>query len=256
MFCLTLAGALAASALPAAAQPRTITVFAAASLTEAFGALAQGFTKQTGIAVTFSFGGSDMLATQIKQGAPADVFASANLAQIKIIADAGLIAGHAATFTKNRLVAIAPKSGGAAFSGPADLAKPGLKVVLAAPTVPVGGYARATFGKLEGRPGYPAGFAAAVEKNVVSNEIDVKAVVTKIALGEGDAGVVYGTDVTPQVARHVNEFPFPAAVAPDIAYPIAALKGAPNADGARAFVAYVLSAAGQASLRARGFLPP
>lgn len=255
-FCLALAGALGSSALPAAAQPRTITVFAAASLTEAFGALAQDFTKQTGIAVTLSFGGSDTLATQIKQGAPADVFASANLAQMKVVADAGLVAGDAATFAKNRLVAIAPKTGSAAFSGPADLAKPGLKVVLAAPTVPVGGYARATFGKLEGQPGYAPGFAAAVEKNVVSNELDVKAVVTKVALGEGDAGVVYSTDVTPQVARQVSQFSFPAAVAPDIAYPIAALKGAPNADGARAFVAYVLSAPGQAALRARGFLAP
>ena len=104
--------------------------------------------------------------------------------------------------------------------------------------------------------GTPADFASAVEKNVVSNELDVKAVVTKIALGEGDAGVVYSTDVTPQVARQVSEFPFPAAVAPDIAYPVAALKNASNPDGARAFVAYVLSAAGQASLRARGFLAP
>jgi molybdate transport system substrate-binding protein len=175
---------------------------------------------------------------------------------MKGLADAGLLASDAHTFAKNRLVAIAPKTGTAAFAGPADLAKPGLKVVLAAPPVPVGGYARTTFGKLEGQPGFPAGFAAAVERNVVSNELDVKAVVTKIALGEGDAGVVYSTDVTSTVARQVNQFAFPAAVAPDIEYPIAALKGAANPDGARAFVAFVLSPAGQAYLRARGFIAP
>jgi molybdate transport system substrate-binding protein len=255
-FCLALGAATLAAALPAGAQPRAITVFAAASLTEAFTALGPAFTQATGTAVTFSFGGSDTLATQIKQGAPADVFASANLAQMKVVADAGLVAGDARTFAKNRLVAIAPKSGTTAFGGPADLAKPGLKVVLAAASVPVGGYARATFAKLEGQPGYPAGFAAAVEKNVVSNELDVKAVVTKIALGEGDAGVVYSTDVTSNVAGQVNQFAFPAAVAPDIQYPIAALANAPNSAGARAFVAYVLSPAGQAFLRARGFLAP
>ena len=103
--------------------------------------------------------------------------------------------------------------------------------MLAAPTVPVGGYARATFAKLDGQTGYPPDFASAVEKNVVSNELDVKAVVTKISLGEGDAGVVYSTDVTPAVASKLNVYPFPAAVAPDIEYPIAVLKNAGDAEG-------------------------
>jgi molybdate transport system substrate-binding protein len=129
-------------------------------------------------------------------------------------------------------------------------------VVLAAPTVPVGGYARATFAKLAGQPGFPAGFPAAVESNVVSNELDVKAVVTKIALGEADAGVVYSTDVTPVVAAQLNEYPFPAALLPDIEYPIAALKNAPNPKGAQAFVDYIVSADGQAFLKARGFISP
>jgi molybdate transport system substrate-binding protein len=128
--------------------------------------------------------------------------------------------------------------------------------VLADTTVPVGSYARATFAKLAGQPGYPAGFAAAVEANVVSNELDVKAVVTKIALGEADAGVVYSTDVTPSVAGQLNEYPFPAAVAPDIEYPIAALKNAPNPVGAQAFVDFILSPDGQAFLKARGFIAP
>ncbi|MGA2396390.1 MAG: molybdate ABC transporter substrate-binding protein [Candidatus Lustribacter sp.] len=258
LFSLALAALLAAGAFaaPATAQQNSITVFAAASLTEAWNAMAPAFTKKSGIAVTFNYGGSDTLATQIKQGAPVDVFASANLVQMKVVSDAGLVGGTPKTFAKNRLVLISPKSGTLKFAGPADLARPGTKVVLAAATVPVGGYARATFGKLSGTGSYPADFPAAVEKNVVSNELDVKAVVTKIALGEGDAGVVYSTDVTPSVADKLNVLPFPSSVAPDIEYPIATLKNAPNPKGAQAFVDYVLSPEGQSYLKARGFISP
>jgi molybdate transport system substrate-binding protein len=230
-------------------------VYAAASLTEAFNALGPAFTKKTGIAVTFNYGGSDTLATQIKQGAPADVFASANLTQMKVVNDAGLVAGAPKTFAKNRLVLISPKGAAMKFATPADLAKPGAKVVLAAPTVPVGGYARTTFGKLSGTAGYPADFPAAVEKNVVSNELDVKAVATKISLGEGDAGVVYATDVTPAVAPNVTVLPFPPGAAPDATYPIAVLKAAPDPSGAAAFVTFILGD-GQTYLKARGFLSP
>ena len=233
-----------------------ISVFAAASLTEAFNAAGPAFTNETGVEVTFNYGGSDTLATQIKQGAPADVFASANLAQMKVVSDAGRVADRPRTFAKNRLVLIAPKSDALKVTSPLELAKTGVKVVLAAATVPVGGYARATFGKLSGQNGYPADFPAIVEKNVVSNELDVKAVVTKIALGEGDAGVVYSTDVTPSVAAKLNVYPFPPAVAPDIEYPIAALKNASNPRGARAFVDYITSPEGQTFLRARGFISP
>ena len=256
-FCLAFAGLIAGGiSAPAVAQQDKITVFAAASLTEAFNAAGPAFTKKTGIAVTFNFGGSDTLATQIKQGAPVDVFASANLTQMKVVNDAGLVAGTPKTFAKNRLVLIAPKGAAMKFAGPADLAKPGAKVVLAAQTVPVGGYARATFGKLSGTAGYPADFPAAVEKNVVSNELDVKAVVTKISIGEGDAGVVYSTDVTPSVAPKLDVYPFPAGVVPDIEYPIAVLKSTADAKSAQAFVDYVTSPDGQSFLKARGFISP
>jgi molybdate transport system substrate-binding protein len=258
IFGLALAATLlVGNGTPAGAQSTgKVTVFAAASLTEAFDAAAPAFTAKTGIAVTFSYGGSDTLATQIKNGAPADVFASANLAQMKVVNDAGLLAAPAKTFAKNRLVLIAPKDATNKATGPADLAKSGMKVVLAAPTVPVGSYVRATFAKLSGTTGYPADFPAAVERNVVSNELDVKAVVTKISLNEADEGVVYGTDVTPTVAPKLNVFPFPPAFAPDIEYPIAALKGASNAKGARAFIDFVLSADGRRLLKARGFISP
>lgn len=257
LFGLALAAMLVFGPASAGAQSTDkITVFAAASLTEAFNAAAPAFTAKTGTVVTFSYGGSDTLATQIKNGAPADVFASANLAQMKVVSDAGLVAGSAKTLVKNRLVLITPKAATNKATSPADLAKSGMKVVLAAATVPVGGYARATFAKLSGQSGYPADFPAAVEKNVVSNELDVKAVVTKIALNEADAGVVYSTDVTPTVAPKLNVFPFPSSVAPDIEYPIALLKTAPNAKGGRAFVDWILSADGQRFLKARGFISP
>ena len=252
---VSLALALLAPIPGTAADPGKITVFAAASLREAFDAAAPDFSKQTGIAVTFSYGGSDTLAVQISQGAPADVFASANEKQMKKLADAGLLAGEASTFAHNRLVVIVSKTNPGNVKAVADLGRPGVKVVLAAASVPVGSYARAAFAKASGQNGFPVDFGAAVEKNVISNELDVKAVATKIALGEGDAGVVYVTDVTPTVATDVNVIAFPPGVAPDATYPIAVLKAAPNATGAQAFVAFILHA-GQPYLKARGFLEP
>jgi molybdate transport system substrate-binding protein len=238
-----------------AADSGKITVFAAASLREAFEAAAPVFSQKTGTAVTFNFGGSDTLAAQIAQGAPADVFASANAAQMKKTVDAGLTADAPRLFARNRLVVIVPKTDPGNVKEVVDLARPGVKVVLGAPTVPIGNYARAAFAQMSGQNGAPADFAAAVEKNVVSNELDVKAVATKISLGEGDAGVVYQTDVTPNVALNVNVIAFPGGAAPDAKYPIAALKAAPNPNGAAAFINFILGD-GQEYLKARGFLSP
>jgi molybdate transport system substrate-binding protein len=244
------AGAFAAATLPvAAAQPPEVTVFAAASLREAFEAAAPEFTRRTGFAVRFSFGGSDTLAAQLLQGAPADVFAAANETQMQRVAD--LVAAPR-TLVHNRLVVIAP-AGDRTVSALPDLGRSGVKVVLAASTVPVGAYARRTFAALAKDPQFGATFAQRVAANVVSEETDVKAVVAKIVLGEGDAGVVYATDVTPAVAPKLRVLRFPPGAAPVAAYPIAALKSAPNAEGARRFVDFITSPAGQAYLKARGF---
>ena len=142
----------------ACARPtgRRLTVFAAASLHEAFDAAGAAFAKQTGIAVTFSFGGSDTLVTQLAQGAPADVFASANEAQSVARATRDCWPSRRARSRAITVVLIVPKDNPAKVVGLADIAKPGVKVVLAAPTVPVGGYARTAFRKLNGAPGYPA----------------------------------------------------------------------------------------------------
>jgi len=255
-FIAAIAFTVAAAVPVAAADAGKITVFAAASLREAFEAAAPAFTKKTGLAVSFSFGGSDLLVTQLKQGAPGDVFASANDAQMKVAAEAGLLAGPARTFARNHLVVIVPKDDPARIGGLADLAKPNVRVVLAASSVPVGTYARTAFRKLNGENGFPADFGGLVERNVVSNELDVKAVATKISLGEGDAGVVYATDVTPAIAGRVKTIAFPPGTSPEANYPIAALKSAPDPNGARAFVEFVTSPAGQAFLKARGFASP
>jgi molybdate transport system substrate-binding protein len=248
--------AMFAFGLPASAAQRTITVNAAASLREAFEAAAPEFTKNTSIAVTFNFGGSDALSAQIAQGAPVDVFASANEAQMQKLASAGLLLAPAAIFARNRLVVVAPNVPGNTIESLRDLATPGTRVVLAAPSVPVGDYARRAFAKVAGHNGFAADFAAAVEKNVVSNEIDVKAVVTKIALDEGDAGIVYATDVTPALADKVKVVPLPADAAVEAKYPIAAVRASHDPDAARAFVAFVLGPQGQAALRERRFLGP
>jgi len=241
---------LTSAPLAAALKPE-VTVYAAASLKEAFDAAAPAFTKATGYPVRFSYGGSDALVAQLLQGAPADVFASANRQQMQRALD-----GNAVTaprdFARNRLVVITPIRD-ATVSTLADLGKNGAKIVLAAPSVPVGQYARQTFANLAKDPAFGAAFAARVQANVVSEETDVKAVATKIALGEGDAGIVYATDVTPALASKVRVLRFPAGTSPEATYPIAVTKNAPNPDGARAFVDFITSPAGLAFLKARGF---
>jgi molybdate transport system substrate-binding protein len=255
-FLWTLALVACISAPSLAADRPTVVVYAAASLREAFEAAAPAFTARSGTSVTFSFGGSDTLATQIAQGAPADVFASANDAQMQRVADAKLLASPARPFARNRLVVIAPKRDAPAVTRLEDLAKPGVRLILAAATVPVGRYARTAFAELAGHGGFPPDFPALLERNVASNELDVKAVATKIALGEGDAGIVYATDVTPSLAAKLTVLPFPPSAKVDAVYPIAPLRDAPNAAGARAFVEFILSPQGQAFLKARGFAPP
>ena len=240
---------VATLAVPVAAAPKpVVTVFAAASLREAFEAARPEFTRRTGYPVRFNFGGSDMLAAQLQQGAPADAFASANEQQMTRVA---ALVENTKVFARNRLVLIA--SAASPVHAIADLAKSGTKVVVAATSVPVGAYGRLALTNLDKMPGYPPDFDKRVLANVVSEETDVKAVATKVALGEADAGIVYATDVTQQIAPKVHVLRFPPDAAPDATYPIATVKGASNADGGRAFVEFITSSAGAAYLHARGF---
>jgi molybdate transport system substrate-binding protein len=234
---------------------KTLTVFAAASLTQSFTAIGKAFeAAHPGTTVRFSFGGSSDLVAQIQNGAPADVFASADLTQMKIAQDKGLIASRPAVFARNRLVVIVPRNNPGHVYRVSDLGRPGVRLVLAAPQVPVGKYARAALAAMAHDVAFGPHFLARTMANVVSNETDVKAVVAKVVLGEADAGVVYVTDVTAQVAPRVHTIAIPARFNQIAQYPIAVVKGSRNPALARTFVAYVLSPAGQSVLRRSGFI--
>ncbi len=239
----------------APASDQKLTVFAAASLTDAFNEIGEQFKRQhTGVTLEFNFAGSQQLRTQLEQGAVADVFASANTKEMNNAIQAELVvSGTQQTFVRNRLAVIIPKDNPGGIKELKDLAKPGLKIVLADASVPVGGYALTSLDQMNAAFG--ATFSQTVLSNVVSYEDNVKQVVAKIQLGEGDAGIVYTSDVTPPAAAKLIKLAIPDQYNVLAAYPIAVLKSAPQADLAAKFVDYVLSADGQAILKKWGFTP-
>lgn len=249
---------LATASSPAPALARggdgaSLQVFAAASLTDAFRDLGRLFEQRhSGVRVRFNFGGSQVLARQIEQGASADVVATADERTMESLR--GRIAGEPLPFARNRIVAIVPRGNPARIGGLADLARPGVKIVIAAESVPAGAYARRVIAKLAKAPGFSADFERRVHANVVSQEESVRGVVGKVQLGEADAGFVYRSDVGRAAMRHLRVF----EVAPEwnvvAAYPIAVLSDARAPDLARAFLAFVRSDEGQALLRRHGFL--
>jgi molybdate transport system substrate-binding protein len=250
--------AAAAAASPAAfpAGGGTLTVFAAASLTDSFNQIAKDLqAANPGLKIVYNFAGSQALVSQLTQGATADVFASAGKKQMDAAVAAGVITGKPVNFTQNRLAIVVPKDNPAKIAGMADLAKSGLKLVLAAPAVPVGGYAvQSICAAGQDSATYGADFVSKVGANVVSEEDNVKAVLAKIQTGEADAGITYTTDVTPAVAKDVLLIPIPAAINVIAKYPVAAVNGG-NADLANAFITYLTSDAGQATLKTYGFEP-
>jgi molybdate transport system substrate-binding protein len=222
----------------------TVTVFAAASLTETFTSLARTFERShPGVRVRLTFGGSSTLAQQITQGAPADVFASASPATMKTVADAGDAAGTPRVFTRNRLVIAVPKDNPGRVATIGDLSRPGLKVVVCAPQVPCGSAATKALG------------AAGVRVEPASQEKDVKAVLTKVGLGEADAGLVYRTDVRAAGGK-VTGIEFPEAAKAVNDYPIVEVAKAPEPALAKEFVRLVLGPEGRATLSRAGFEAP
>ena len=225
-----------------------LTVFAASSLTEAFEEMAMVFEQQNaGTEVLLGFDGSSTLATQISQGAPADVFASADEQQMQSVVDEGLTATEPLIFTRNRLVVITPADGG--VSSLEQLAEPGLALVLADAEVPVGNYAREALEKMNGAFG--ADFSERVLANLVSEESNVRQVSLRVELGEADAAIVYATDAV--VAAGINILEIPDALNVVGTYPVAALSESAQPELAQAFVGLVLSAEGQRILTGRGF---
>lgn len=240
---------------PTAASPVTLNVFAAASLTNAFKQIGQKFQRAyPNVTVTFNFAGSQTLAQQINQGAPADVFASANQAQMNVVIQSGEVAASSSkVFAHNLLVVIFPRSNPGQITSLQDLAKSGLRIVLAAASVPAGQYAVDFLGKASADPSFGASYKANVLKNVVSYETDVESVVTKVAQGEADAGIVYTTDALANTSQ-LGQIAIPANLQTAATYPIAPIKGSRNAAAAQQFVDYVLSSDGQAVLTSFGFI--
>lgn len=242
---LALLLAVVGLATPAgAADPTTLNVFAAASLTASFNAIGAAFeAANPSVKLAFNFGGSPTLVQQIREGAPADVFASADMANMQKLIDASAVTGTPEIFAGNILQIAVAKGNPHRIAGLADLAKPGLTVVLCGDTVPCGQYGLEAFAKAKVTP--PAG----------SREPDVKAVLNKVALGEADAGLVYVTDV--RAARDkVEGVGLPTIHNVVARYPIATLRDAKHPDAARAFIAFVLSEPGTKILGEYGFQSP
>jgi len=222
----------------------TLNVFAAASLTDVFDELGKRLEKANpGLDVVFNFAGSSALATQLTQGAPADVFASANETQMAVVTDAGLQADDPTIFTENVLEIAVPKGNPAHVTGLADFGNPDLTLAVCAPDVPCGAAAKKVFE------------AARVKALPDTEEEDVKAALTKVQLGEVDAALVYATDVLAAGSR-VEGIEFPEAEQAINKYPICTLKAAPDPDAAKAFVDLVSSDEGQKALADAGFRAP
>jgi molybdate transport system substrate-binding protein len=233
-----------------------LTVFAAASLTGAFGQVKADLeAAHPGLSISYNFAGSQALVTQLSEGAKADVFASAGNAQMDAATEKGVIDGEPTVFAQNRLAVVVPTDNPADLATAADLANDGVKLVLAQAAVPVGQYARQSICLMGADTAtYGESFVDRVAVNVVSEEDNVKAVLAKVQLGEADAGIVYTTDVTADVAEDVDLIEIPSAVNVIATYPIAGVTGG-NAELARAFIDYVLGPDGQAALHAFGFEP-
>jgi molybdate transport system substrate-binding protein len=234
-------------------EPRTLTVYAAASLIEAFTELGKAFeVSHPGSTVAFNFGGSQNLRTQIEQGAPADAFASANIKEMGALVTANFVeASTPRVFLTNQLVVILPKENPAGITSLEDLRKPGLKLVLAAEEVPAGRYAREILEKLNTLFG--ADYKKKVLLNLVSNEDNIRQAVTKVQLGEADASIVYVSDVV--AVPELQRIEIPADMNVIAEYLIAPLSKSANADLANEFIDYVLSPAGQTTLKKWGFTP-
>jgi molybdate transport system substrate-binding protein len=236
-------GTTASSSPSSSSLSGDIQVFAAASLTASFNALGIAFHKaNSGVGVNFNYAGTPTLVTQVEQGAPADVFASADTTNMDKLTADGFAVGSSQVFAHNQLEIVVAPGNPKGITGLADLAKSGVIYISEGPTVPAGKYSLQALA------------SAGVKVTPKSLETSVSAVISKIELGEADAGIVYTTDITAAGSK-VQGVPIPAANNVIATYPIAVVKGTKSADVDTAFIDYVLSPSGQSTLASFGFLP-
>jgi molybdate transport system substrate-binding protein len=233
-----------------------LTVFGAASLKAVLDQAKVAYEAATpGVTVTVSTDSSAALATQIGEGAPADVFLSADTSNPEKLVTAGLALGEPTLFARNVLTVIVPVANPGGITSPADLARSGIKVVAAGDEVPITKYASQLVANVAKLPGYPADYAAAYAANIASKEDNVAAVRSKIELGEGDAAIVYATDA--KASTRVTAIPVePASANVPATYAGIVVKASKHADAAQAFMAWFAGPAGQTILAAFGFLAP
>ena len=232
----------------------TLMVFGAASLTEFLQEAETLFQKEhPGTTVRLNLAASSRLRIQIEYGGPADVFLSADTKHMAPLVKAKL-AERSSIFAHNRLVIVVPKSNPAHINAPSDLAKPNVKLVIAAPETPIGTYTREVIQKMDASGKYGKGFGARALANVCSNEPTVKAVVAKVHLGEADAGICYASDITPAIRPAVSAIDIPDEFNIIADYPIAVVAGSRQKDLANQFVRFVLSPKGQSLLVKHGFV--
>lgn len=250
ILCALCASVVLLCAVPAHAA--TLTVFAAASLTDAFRGIGAAYERaHPGTRVTFDFGASSLLRVQIEQGAPADVFASADRAQIAPLARKGLVRG-VVPLVRNQLVVILPTGNPGHLHRLADLARRGVRLAITAPQVPIGLYTRRALEKMSAPGAMGAGFPQRVLANVVSQEPNVRGLVAKVELGEADAAIVYRSDAV-AAGRKVKTLPVPERFNETAVYPVAVVTASPRAREAGAFVQYLRSQPAQAVLQRYGF---
>lgn len=244
-------------AMTTTAPASELTVFAAASLKDAFTEMGRLFeANHTGTKVVLNFDGSQVLRTQLQQGAYADVFASANWAQMNLSkGDGRMINETVQLFCHNRLAILVPAANPGKITDLEDLANPGVKVVIGTPDVPVGSYARQLLNKTVNDSAYGPDFRTKVLANVVSEETNVNQLATKIVLGEADAGIAYASDVPAAQIDKVTVIELPAAYQVIADYPIGIVEGTRDRATTQAFIDFVLSDPGQQTLQRFGFAP-
>jgi len=256
IFAAVLAALVLAMSAGFAEEPKELFVFTAASLTGAFTEIGQIFEKEANISVAFNFDGSQALRTQIENGAYADVFASANTKHMNALKKGGLMNNSSiSVFTKNKLSVIIPKDNPAKISNLSDLAKPGVKIVIGTKDVPVGDYAMQIINKLGNDSAYGPDYRTKVLANIISQETNVNYVVTKVALGEADAGFAYVSDVTEDLAAKVDKINIPDEYNVIAEYPMGLLKESKYPAEAEEFMNLVTSEEGKAILEKYGFAP-
>jgi molybdate transport system substrate-binding protein len=255
---LVLAALLLAACSPAtdSSEPApaggAVIVYAAASLQDAFEAIASAYEEETGVEIILSFDASSALRTQISEGAPADLFASADTSNPQQLVDDGLTDGDLRLFASNALAIVVPADGTGGVDSWQGMADPGVRVIAAGEDVPISGYATEFVDNLAAQPDAPEGFADAYESNIVSREDNVRAVLAKIEAGEGDVAIVYETDAASTEDATAITFPEDANVLAEYAF--VTLTDA--ASGTDAFADWLVGPEGQAILEEFGFRPP